>query len=67
MSKAREADNDISAGERLASQAQMRYIGKIEELLGISFSGTSFDDASNFIDTYKDRYQAKLHTPYKYR
>jgi len=53
--------------ERLATEAQLRYINKIEELLDVSFCGSTFEEASDFIDDYKDRYQAILHTPYKYR
>lgn len=53
--------------ERPASEAQLRYIRKIEELLNISFCGSTLDEASDFIDEHRDRYQATLHTPHKYR
>gem|GEM_PF-3269534 len=54
-------------GERPATYDQLRYIRKIEELLDITFYGSSFEEASDFIDSNKDLYQNKLHTPYKYR
>lgn len=53
--------------KRPTTEAQIRYIRQIEELLGVSFSGSTIDEASNFIDEYKGLYQAKLHTPHKYR
>ena len=53
--------------ERPATEAQLRYIKQIEELLRVSFKGRTLDEASDFIDKHKDHYQAKLHTPYKYR
>ena len=65
--------NDVSAnnirhyGERPVTEDQLRYIKKIEELLGVSFYGNTLEEASDFIDQYRDLYQAKLHTPYKYR
>lgn len=66
-------DNDVSAGnlvhygEKPVSDAQRRYIGKIEDLLGETFYGNTSEEASDFIDLHRDRYQAKLHTPYKFR
>lgn len=65
--------NDVTSnnirhyGEKPASEAQLRYIKKIEELLNVSFYGINSEEASDFIDDHKDRYQAELHTPYKYR
>lgn len=65
--------NDVSSnnirhyGERPATENQLRYIREIENLLGISFYGNTFEEASDFIDENKDRYQNKLHTPYEYR
>ncbi len=65
--------NDVTSnnirhyGERPATEAQLGYIKKIEELIGVSFYGITLEEASDFIDTHRDRYQTKLHTPYKYR
>jgi hypothetical protein len=65
--------NDVSVGnirhygERQVTEEQLRYIRKIEELLDVSFYGVTLEEASDFIDEHRDRYQAKLHTPYKYR
>lgn len=65
--------NDVSPnniehyGEKPASENQLRYIRQIENLLEINFYGSSFEEASDFIDGNKDLYQSKLHTPYKYR
>jgi len=53
--------------KRPVTEAQLRYIKKIEELLDVSFNGSTLDEASEFIDEYRDRYQATLHTPHKYR
>lgn len=53
--------------DRPATEAQLRYIKQIEELLDVSFTGSTLEEASDFIDEYRDRYQAKLHTPHKYR
>jgi DNA-directed RNA polymerase subunit M/transcription elongation factor TFIIS len=60
-------DNILQYGTKPATENQMRYISKIEELLDITFYGTTFEEASDFIDYNKDLYQAKLHTPFKYR
>jgi hypothetical protein len=54
-------------GERPVTAPQLGYIDKIEELLGVKFYGNTLEEASDFIDDHKERYQAKLHTPYKYR
>jgi len=61
------SDNIKHYGERPATEAQLRYIQKIEELLNVSFYGITLEEASDFIDEHKDLYQAKLHTPYKFR
>jgi Ran GTPase-activating protein (RanGAP) involved in mRNA processing and transport len=53
--------------DRPVTEAQLRYIKKIEELLKISFQGNTLDEASDFIEEHRDRYQITLHTPYKYR
>ena len=53
--------------ERPVTENQLRYIKKIEELLNLSFYGSTLDEASDFIDEHRDRYQATLHTPHKYR
>lgn len=53
--------------ERPVTEAQLRYISKIEELLNISFCGSTLKEASDFIDENRDRYEATLHTPYDYR
>ncbi len=65
--------NDVTSnnirhyGERPVTDDQLRYIKKIEELLDVTFLGITLEEASDFIDQYRDRYQAKLHTPHKYR
>lgn len=65
--------NDVTSnnirhyGECPVTDDQLRYIKKIEELLAVTFYGNTLDEASDFIDQYRDRYQAKLHTPHKYR
>ena len=65
--------NDVTSnnvkhyGERPVTADQSRYIKQIEELLGVSFYGNTLEEGSDFIDQYRDLYQAKLHTPYKYR
>jgi len=65
--------NDVSPnniehyGMSPATEGQLRYISSIENILGIIFYGSSFEEASDYIDDYKDRYEEKLHTPYKYR
>jgi hypothetical protein len=61
------SDNIRHYGERPATEAQLRYIREIEALLDVSFYGNTLEEASDFIDAHKDRYQAKLHTPHKYR
>lgn len=53
--------------ERPASEAQLGYIRRIEELIGLRFFGSTLEEASDFIDRHRDRYQATLHTPHKYR
>ena len=66
-------DNDVSSnnieqyGENPASENQLRYIQQIENLLDINFYGCSDEEASDFIDGNEELYQAKLHTPYRYR
>ena len=60
-------NNIIHYGVRDVTVDQLRYIGEIEQLLDITFYGSSLEEASDFIDQYRDLYQAKLHTPYKYR
>ncbi|CAM4257912.1 hypothetical protein ERIN107935_07025 [Erysipelothrix inopinata] len=61
------SDNIRNYGTQIITDNQKRYIQKIEELLGITFYGDTFEEASDFIDSNKDRYQSKLHTPHKYR
>ncbi len=50
-----------------ASENQLRYIRKIEDVLDINFYGSSFEEASDFIEGNKDLYEDRLHTAYKYR
>lgn len=61
------SNNIIQYGVRNVTDNQLRYIGEIEQLLNVTFYGSTLEEASDFIDQYRDQYQAKLHTPYKYR
>ena len=61
------SNNIVHYGVRSVTADQLRYIGEIEQLLNVTFYGTTLEEASDFIDQYRDLYQAKLHTPYKYR
>lgn len=61
------SDNIRHYGVRPVTDDQLRYIKKIEELLDVTFYGTTLEEASEFIDDHRDRYSAKLHTPHKYR
>ncbi len=64
--------NDVTSnnvkhyGERPVTEAQLRYIEYIESYVGVSFYGNTLEEASDFIDQYRDLYQARLHTPKKY-
>lgn len=54
-------------GKRPVTDNQLNYIGLIEDLCDVHFYGTTLEEASDFIDQYRDLYQARLHTPKKYR
>jgi hypothetical protein len=56
-------DNIRHYGELPVTDAQLGYNKRIEGLLGVSFSGITLEEASDFINTHRDHYQAKLHTP----
>lgn len=59
-------NNIKNYGERPVTEAQLRYIKQIEVSVGVPFIGITLEEASDYIDQYRDLYQARLHTPKKY-
>lgn len=59
--------NIIRYGEQPVTDDQLMCIRKVEELFDVTFYGVTLEEASDFIDRYRDLHQAKLHAPFKYR